>query len=394
MAVIEERRNKSGSSWRVTWYKQGKRQPPITLKSRQEAEDWKRLIELHRGDQDAAGRDLARVKHTGPSLDDVFEHWIERHRGTPYTRQNYQSYWRLHLSPAIGSYPVSSLAADDIRAIVTTLEDKGRAPKTIRNIVGTLSPVLSHAVKYRWLDASPWDDALLPRAKTQKVERDQFLSLQEVDLIISGLCNPTPYRIMLATGLRPQELCALDVSDVNLTAQQPSIRVTKAIKQDREQGDYIGEPKSERAVRTVGLPPSAVEELRPLVEGRPPSAPLFTQAAGPGKNAQRVRLRRKRMYQTWQRRVGKLRKPGIDTEGQETPAPLTKKPDLYALRHTHASLMLDAGMEIWQLSRHLGHSSVNVTEKHYAHLKPDAHYQAANFAAKALGGGTAELAAS
>lgn len=374
MAVIEERRNKTGSSFRVTWYRSGKRQPPITLKSRREAEDWKRLIELHKGDQDKAGRDLAKVKHTGPTLADVYQHWIDRHRGSPYTRQNYASYWRIHLEPQMGHLPVELVHADDIRAMVNVMEAKKRAPKTIRNVVGMLSPVLSHAAKYNWIKANPWDDELLPRAKTVKVERDQFLSLQEAELIIGGLSAPDPYRVMLATGLRPSELCALDVSDVNLDAKQPSLRVTKAMKQDRVNGDYIGEPKSKQSRRTIGLPPSAVATLRAHVEGRAPGEPLFMQATGPGKNAERVRLRRKRMYQSWQRQVEKLR-----TAGQ-----LSKKPDLYSLRHTHASLMIDAGMQIWQLSRHLGHSSVTTTETHYLHLMPDAHYYAAGFAEKAL----------
>lgn len=387
MARIEERVNKSGSrSWRVVRYRDGVRQPPLTLKSEDEAKQWKQLIELHKGDQQSAARALAKVKHTGPTVRDVFNHWIERHDGTPYTVQNYRSYWNIHLDPAIGDTPVSAVNADDIRAIVEAMKDKKRAPKTIRNVVGSLSPILSHAVNYNWISASPYSDKLLPRAKSQKVERDQFLSMDELELIIGGIRNQVPYRIMLATGLRPSELCALDVSDLNLSAKQPSLRVTKAIKQDRENGDYIGDPKSERSVRTVGLPPSSVATLKTLVDGRAPGDPLFTQASGPGKRSPRVRLRRKRMYQTWQRRVEKLRKsPGKDDEGNPLPSPLTKKPDLYALRHTHASLMLDAGMEIWQLSRHLGHSSVNVTEKHYAHLKPDAHYAAAQFAATFTG---------
>lgn len=379
MAVLEERKIKSGTSYKVTWYVKGVRQKPLTTTVKSEAEQWKRLIELHKGDLNSAARDLQKVKRTGPTVAEVYEHWLERHRGTPYTKQNYQSYWENHLSAPLGSLPVTMVTADDIRAIVRTMEEKERAPKTIRNVVGSLSPILSHAVTYNWLTANPWDDKLLPRAKTLKVERDQFLSLAEVDLIISGLTSPDPYRIMLATGLRPSELCALDVADVYLDAQQPNIRVTKAIKQDRVKGDYIGEPKSERSIRTVGLPPSAAQTLRAYVEGRGPAEPLFTQATGPGKAAERVRLRRKRFYQSWQRQVNKLRRP---IPGK-SPL-LTKKPDLYSLRHTHASLMLDAGMEIWQLSRHLGHSSVTVTEKHYAHLKPDAHYAAAQFAEKAF----------
>lgn len=384
MASLQERQNKSGTSYRVIWRDDGV-QKVATFKAEDRALRWKQLVELVGGDEAEADRRLAQKMSDGPKLSEVFEHWIERHRGTPYTKQNYRSYWTTHLGPALGQIPVDQIRSDDIRAMVTALEEKKRAPKTIRNVVGVLSPILSHAVKYGWLEATPWDDALLPRAKKLKVERDQFLSLQEVELIISRLRNPGPYRVMLATGLRPSELCALDVSDVNLDAKQPSIRVTKAVKQDRVNGDYIGEPKSERSVRTVGLPPSATETLRSLVEGRSPSEPLFTQASGPKPDAEQVRLRRKRLYQTWQRRVEKLRQPRKDANGKMIQPALTKKPDLYSLRHTHASLMLDAGMEIWQLSRHLGHSSVSVTEKHYAHLKPDAHYAAAQFAATFTG---------
>jgi integrase len=43
------------------------------------------------------------------------------------------------------------------------------------------------------------------------------------------------------------------------------------------------------------------------------------------------------------------------------------------LRHTFASRYLANGGDIFKLSRILGHSSVAVTEKTYAHLKPDAH---------------------
>lgn len=62
---------------------------------------------------------------------------------------------------------------------------------------------------------------------------------------------------------------------------------------------------------------------------------------------------------------------------------LAKKPTLYALRHTHASLMLAAGMETWKLAAHLGHDET-MTRKVYGHLMPDAQFEAASYAAKAL----------
>jgi integrase len=64
---------------------------------------------------------------------------------------------------------------------------------------------------------------------------------------------------------------------------------------------------------------------------------------------------------------------------------LAKSPSPYSLRHTHASLMIANGMEIYALSRHMGHASVTMTEKAYLHLYPDAIYRAATVAEAALG---------
>jgi integrase len=41
---------------------------------------------------------------------------------------------------------------------------------------------------------------------------------------------------------------------------------------------------------------------------------------------------------------------------------------IHGLRHTHASLLLFAGVSIASVSRRLGHSSMNTTEKVYLHV--------------------------
>lgn len=376
MASIQERENKSGASYRVIWRDDG-RQKVATFKSEDKARRWKQLIEHVGGNEAEADRRLAQTMDTGPTLTSVYDHYMERHRGTPKTLQEYASYWRNHISSPLGTVPVGQIRDDDIRALVATMETRGLAPKTINNVGGYLGQLLKHAVDYEWIKRSPWNAKLLPKSRSERPEQDKFLTRTEAALIIEAMSShQDAAKVLLATGLRPGELCALDVGDVNLDIGQPTIRVNKAVKQDRVKGDYIGVPKSERSVRTIGLPPSTARILRRWVEDRRDNEPLFTQATGPGKDAEQVRLRRKRIYQGWQRTVERLRAGGE----------LSKKPALYALRHTHASLMIASGMELYQLSRHMGHSSISVTEKHYLHLMPDAHYIAAGFAAKALEG--------
>ena len=59
-----------------------------------------------------------------------------------------------------------------------------------------------------------------------------------------------------------------------------------------------------------------------------------------------------------------LRQLGLDktSSGRRT---------FHTLRHTYASHLLMTGHNIFVVSRWLGHSSVNVTEKHYGHLIPE-----------------------
>ena len=50
---------------------------------------------------------------------------------------------------------------------------------------------------------------------------------------------------------------------------------------------------------------------------------------------------------------------------------LTKRPRVHDLRHTHASWMIAAGVDLFVLQRRLGHESITTTTETYAHLLPD-----------------------
>ena len=50
---------------------------------------------------------------------------------------------------------------------------------------------------------------------------------------------------------------------------------------------------------------------------------------------------------------------------------LTKRPRVHDLRHTHASWMIAAGVDLFILQRRLGHESITTTTETYAHLLPD-----------------------
>ena len=44
---------------------------------------------------------------------------------------------------------------------------------------------------------------------------------------------------------------------------------------------------------------------------------------------------------------------------------------VHYLRHSHASLLINAGVSLYVVSRHLGHSDIQTTANTYGHLYPN-----------------------
>jgi integrase len=87
----------------------------------------------------------------------------------------------------------------------------------------------------------------------------------------------------------------------------------------------------------------------------------------------------------WTPAITKAQNP-VDATGSPDPDArrLMKRPRIHDLRHTHASWMLAEGMDMFTLSRRLGHETHAKTDSRYSHLMPAQQLVAANVAA-ALG---------
>ncbi len=370
MASIEVRERPRGTTYRVVWRTPEGIKKSKTWPTREKADLWKSLIEEVGGDSKRAAEALARQSSRAKTVNQVSEHRMELLRARSYTVQTYRTYVKNHISPTLGSWPVDTVSEDDCRRFVISLEKKGLSPKYIHNICGWLSSIFLHAEERGWRSGNPMKAGMLPPVeRTDEAEHHQFLTRTEAQAIIDRI--PQPYQdaaaLMLATGMRPAELRALTVGDCWLDQKQPVIRVTIAINQDREKGEHLGPVKSRASRRSIGLPPSAVQMLKRRCEGRESQERLFPGARG-----------------DWMSEDSLSGAFSRAAEKARTAGKLAKKPTLYALRHTHASLMLAAGMETWKLAAHLGHDET-MTRNVYGHLMPDAQFEAAGYAARALG---------
>lgn len=325
---------------------------PVTGKRR-------RLSEVVHGSERDAEAALARLLLAigkVPEADVTVRQYLEgmylphvRKRVRARTADGYRSKLETHVIPVLGSTRLAALTPYQLDA---WLDGVAGSPRTRLHAYRVLSAALNAAVRWRLLDHSPLRAVEPPKVGRK---RPETLSADEARQYLDAFAGHSlePLIILaLAAGLRRSELAALTWADIDLGAA--TVRV------ERGHHDHGGEvlvepPKSWTSARTVSLPSWAVDALRPL-RGLGPIVVEDGQAMPP-------------------KHVTAIYRREVDRRG-------LRHVQLKNLRHTHACLLLDAGVDLYTVSRRLGHSTVAVTEAYYVTPGEDADRRAAD----ALGG--------
>ncbi len=293
--------------------------------------------------------------------------WLEGYvemRTTARTQESYRSIIRHHLMPAMGSIPLAQLQPNHLQSYYAKALSQGRADGkgglSARSVLyhhRIISEALKHAVKMGLLARNIAEVVDPPRVAKVKMS---ILKPEEISRLLDA-ARQTPYYVfyctLLYTGLRRGEALALRWRNVDLLGSELQVVETAFKLGD---GTYIvKEPKTPHSCRPVSLPPSLavlIRQYRAEQEaafgnlGSPLSEDgfVFTNPNGRPLDPNMV-------TRTFSRIV---RKAGI------------VQIRLHDLRHTHATLMLKAGVHPKVVSERLGHANIGITLDTYSHVLP------------------------
>lgn len=364
MSIIKykAKKSKTGYLYKVRIYRviDGKRHDYFKsgFKTRREAKEHEAII-YHKK---LTGELTEFLKASERTFEEVFEEWFKTYQDTveKTTSVRTDDMFRLHILPILGNFKISKITPWQCQEFIT---EKGKTFRNIKQVKSYANQVFNFAVKMKLIAENPMRDITLP--KRERKQSDNFFNVDELHEFLAIVKAEESYkdyalfRLLAYSGLRKGELYSLRWSDIDFDKKMLS--VTKNL--GRIKGKAVEKRTKNRfSVRQIPLDDETISILRewkvrskkekgqlsvtPLIE----NDYIFTFVDRDGKIQP--------LYQDY---INYNLKRIIDKHH-------LKKISPHGFRHTHATLMIEIGVDPVNAARRLGHASSQMTLDTYSHV--------------------------
>lgn len=295
-------------------------------------------------------------------FEDVYDLWFLQYKNTvkPVTHYKLKAKMDKHLLPVLGGAFIDAITLEEIQKLMNKLFKQF---KNANEFYNTLDRIYKFAISMRFCDYNPVQDIIKPKAKRDSKKRETSFYTKEQVLSFFENINgesdqiKTAYHLFFFTGVRNAEIIGLRWADIDFS--KGTLYIQRAISKV-EGGNVIGSTKNTSSERTISLDQTTIFKLRKWKLEQ--TKILFKFGMKPKADDQQYILinfeTNDHLESTY---FGSLTRKLIKRYNLPRISP-------HGFRHTHCSLLFEAGVSIKDVQDRLGHRSYQTTMNIYTHV--------------------------
>lgn len=311
---------------------------------------------------------------------DFVKTWLDIYRNTvKMSSVRVREHESGRLSEYLGERKMKDISKKVYQEVINKLkekDDKGRilSDNTVAGIHTTGRMIFSKAIELDIIKVNPTSYAKLPKTQKTVEELEQehdipkYLEKEELALFLrtakeKGIYPHYPLFLLLAySGMRAGELCALRWSDLDEKEQTISITKTYYNPKNKLTDYQLLTPKTKTSKRIIDLDKQVIDELKSHKAKQNEIKMEYRKTYHEGDfifaKTDPLNVGYPEFIKTIENRMRRLLKF----------AKLNEKLTPHSLRHTHTSLLAEAGVGLTEIMERLGHKDDDTTKDVYLHV--------------------------
>ena len=302
---------------------------------------------------------------------DVYNEWIEQYQldVAESTLNKTKTNFRLHILPEFGSIRINKINVTHLQQAINKWHNQFDKYKMVYNYAVR---VLDYAFKRRYIKENPKEYVNIPKPKRKPKDKEKkFYSRKELNQFMKALDQENMpmwnvfFRLLAYTGLRRGEALALTWGDVTFSKQSDNeayVSVNKNLTIGENNQLIVQPPKNDESYRDINIDPVTEKVLK---QWRTQQAELLL---GLGFNAMnKNQLLFSKLKDNTHLNLSTPRNRLVNITDRNN-IPFISP---HGFRHTHASLLFEAGYSIEEVMERLGHSDIQTTMNIYTHVSSD-----------------------
>lgn len=295
----------------------------------------------------------------------LYEMWLKIYRETVKTSTYATTtrYFDDHILKQLGSKYIDKLTVLDCQKAVNIWFND--APKTYKRFMRYTNNVLNYGINnLELISKNPMNKVIPPKAKNKPKPFTDFYSKDELNIFLRDAKEYNFkyfvfFRLLAYSGMRKGEALALKWSDINFNDNTISINKDVTVGLNNEL--YEDTPKTENSFRNLNMDAATMEYLK---EYRLMQQKTMLKLGYNFLNSDNL------LFSTINNGYLSMSKP------RQWNVAICKKYKLrrikiHGFRHTHASLLFEAGASMNEVKARLGHADINTTMNIYTHVTDD-----------------------